>query len=53
MSELSKIEMGDHSFSLLIGNDISKEDVSVAEAFILKHVKGETLAELKSPPKRR
>ena len=41
MSELSKIEIGDHSFILLVGNDISKEDIAVAEAFILEHSKGE------------
>ena len=52
MSELSKIETGDHSFILLVGNDICKEDVSVVEDFILKHVKGETLGEIKSPPKK-
>ena len=40
-SELSKIEIGDHSFLLLVGNDISKEDIAVAEHFILKHNKGE------------
>ena len=41
MSELSKIEIGDHSFTLLVGNDISKEDIAVAEVFILEHSKGE------------
>lgn len=41
MSELSKIEIGDHSFILLVGDDICKEDISVVEDFILKHVKGE------------
>ena len=41
MSELSKIEIGDHSFILLVGNDICKEDISVVEHFILKHSKGE------------
>lgn len=40
-SELSRIETGDLSFILLVGNDICKEDIAVAEAFILKHSKGE------------
>ena len=40
-SELSKIETGDQSFILLVGNDIIKEDIVVAEAFILKHIKDE------------
>lgn len=41
MSELSKLETGDHSFILLVGNDVCKEDIAVTKAFILEHSKGE------------